>query len=196
MTETTSPVIVALAGPNGAGKSTIGPILLRGPLRVAEFVNADVIAQGLSAFAPDAVAIAAGRVMLHRIADLSRHRTSFAFETTLAGRAHARWAKGAISNGYEFHVVYLWLKDPDLAVERVAKRAQAGGHSVPEEVVRRRYRAGLRNLFALYRPLATTWRLYDNSGDSPRPIAYGRASRVTTIRDKHTWAQILSGVDA
>ena len=185
------PCVIALAGPNGAGKSTVGPGLLRGALRVTEFVNADVIAQGLSAFNPDAVAIAAGRVMRARLRELAGRRADFAFESTLAGRTHAAWIRSLLRAGYDFHLVFLWLPSPELAVERVRSRVELGGHAVPEETVRRRYAAGLSNFFRVYRPLATTWRLYDSSrATGPRLVAAGRGAGAATVRDRMTWARM------
>ena len=125
MTRGSRPSVIALAGPNGAGKSTVGPGLLRGALRVTTFVNADVIAQGLSAFDPDAVAFAAGRVMRARLRELAARRASFAFETTLAGRTHAPWLRMLIRTGYAFRLVFLWLPSPELAVERVPVTGRA-----------------------------------------------------------------------
>lgn len=183
--------VVALAGPNGAGKSTTGPALLKDTLGITEFVNADVIARGLSAFDPEGAAIAAGRVMIARLRELADRRADFAFETTLAGRTHARWIAGLRKRGYNFHLIYLWLPDVDLAVERVRARVALGGHDVPEETIRRRYRAGLANFLDIYRPMAKTWRLYDNSSaGEPLLVAQGTGKRVSDIRDHETWRTI------
>ena len=161
--------VVILAGPIAAGKSTVAPALLYGALAVNEFVNADVIARGLSAFDPESAAIAAGRVMLARLRELADQRVSFAFETTLASRSFAPWLRDLRASGYEIHFLFLWLPSADFALDRVAGRVRAGGHDVPAETVRRRYRAGLRNFFSLYEPLAsTTWAVYDSSGPRPR----------------------------
>ena len=176
------PSIVALAGPNGAGKSTAGPALIRDTLGITEFVDADIIARGISAFDPEGAARAAGRIMLLRLRDLSRRHASFAFETTLAGRGYARWIRDQLRNGYEFHLFFLWLPSADFAVDRVAGRVRGGGHGVPEATVRRRYGAGLRNFFGLYQALATTWRMYDNSQSAvPRLIASGERGAASTV---------------
>jgi len=169
----TRPSVVILAGPNGAGKSTVAPALLRGALAVNEFVNADVIASGLSAFDPDSAAIAAGRVMLARIRELASQRVNFAFETTLASRSFAPWLRKLVTSGYTAHLVFLWLPSADFAFDRVAERVRTGGHNVPSETVRRRYAAGLRNFFQLYQPLVSGWVMYDSSGPVPRPVAEG-----------------------
>ena len=160
------PNLIVIAGPNGAGKSTAAPALLRGALGVTEFVNADVIAQGLSAFDPDRAALAAGRIMLRRLQDLARQGVNFAFETTLASRSFAPWIQELSRARYQFHLVFLWLPSANFAVQRVANRVRLGGHGVPEATIRRRYRAGLYNFFRLYQPLATTWSVFDNSGDA------------------------------
>ncbi len=191
MTVDPSPSLVAIAGPNGAGKSASGPLLLKDTLGITEFVNADLIAQGLSPFAPDRAAIAAGRIMLERIRDLARRRVTFAFETTLAGRSYARWIADLIEDGYRFHVIFLWLPSPEHAIARVADRVRRGGHHIPDDVVRRRYDAGLRNFFRLYRPLATRWRLYDNAGaEVPRLVARGGLEIETKILDLPLWQDI------
>lgn len=184
------PSIVILAGPNGAGKSTAAPELLQDELAVREFVNADVIARGLSAFDPDSAAITAGRVMLARLRELAGQRADFAFETTLASRSFAPWLKDLRVSGYDVHLFFLWLSSADLAIARVASRVQMGGHFVPDEVVRRRYSAGTRNFFSLYQPLATTWAVYNASIVKPVPIAKGLASETIGVYDKGTWETI------
>jgi predicted ABC-type ATPase len=164
-----SPQVIVIAGPNGAGKTTLAPFLLRDELRVLEYVNADPIAHGLSGFDPASVALQAGRVMLNRLHELAGQQKTFALETTLAAKHYAGWIGKLRDNGYAFQLMFLWLRSPDLAVQRVRARVHAGGHDVPEQVIRRRYAAGLRNFSKLYRPLANTWAVYDNS-DSPSPI--------------------------
>jgi predicted ABC-type ATPase len=185
------PSLVILAGPNGAGKSTLAPKLLKGALNVSEFVDADTIARGMSGFNPDRVAFAAGRVMLARIRELAEQRVSFGFETTLASRSFAPWIARLKNAGYEVHLLFLALPEADVAVRRVAERVRMGGHGVPELTVRRRYRAGLRNFLRLYRTLATSWRVYDNSGASgPRLVAAGRGEAVTRTSDREAWERL------
>jgi predicted ABC-type ATPase len=186
-----------LAGPNGAGKSTVGPELLRGVLEVDEFVNADVIARGLSAFAPEGAAVMAGRVMLMRLRELARRRVSFAFETTLASRSFAPWIAGLVRSGYLFHLVFLWLSSVDVAVERVANRVRLGGHGVPVDVIRRRYHAGHRHFLTLYRPLATTWWVYDNSlSPAPRLVASGEGGTASRVEEPTAWDRFLGSGSA
>ena len=161
--------------------------LLQGALAVDEFVNADVIARGLSAFDPDSASIAAGRIMLARLRELAQQHVSFAFETTLASRTFAPWLQGLRASSYDVHLVFLWLSSADLAIERVADRVRNGGHDIPVATIRRRYDAGIRNLFRLYLPLATSWFLYDCSGPKSRPVAEGLEPAESTIYDRDIW---------
>jgi len=186
-----APSIVVVGGPNGAGKTTTAPFLLRDALGVREYVNADPIAAGLSAFAQESVAIAAGRVMLARMDELARQRVSFGFETTLASRSFVPWVRLRLAEGYTVHLVFLWLASPELALARVARRVELGGHSVADDVVRRRYATGLRNFFELYRPIMSTWRVYDSSDlPDPRLIARGEGDR-TQVLEADLWASIV-----
>lgn len=186
-----SPSLVVLAGPNGAGKSTAAPCLLRGHLAVTEFVNADVIAQGLSAYSPESAAIAAGRIMLDRTRDLAVRREDFALETTLSSRSLAPWIESLTEGGYLFHLVFLWLPSPEMAVARVAQRVQNGGHSVPRETIERRYHGGLKNFFDLYRRMSKTWLVLDNSSaQGMRLVARGCGNSMTSCPDPATWQQI------
>jgi predicted ABC-type ATPase len=159
----TSPNIVVVAGPNGSGKSTAAPALLRDYLGIIEFVNADVIAQGLSGFRVESVAMQAGRIMLTRLRELVRQRVDFAFETTLASRTFVPWLRQLRDSDYRVHLLFLWLPSPELAIARVAARVQQGGHHVPDETIRRRYHAGLRNFFRLYQSVVDSWILFDNA---------------------------------
>lgn len=191
-----APLIVMLAGPNGAGKSTTAKAFLKGALHVDEFVNADVIAQGLSAFQPERAAIEAGRIMLRRLKELAHQRCSFAFESTLASRSFAPWIAVLRSQGYEFALLFLWLPSPEHAVARVAERVRLGGHDVPETVVRRRYAAGLRNFFELYQPLTDMWRCYDNSRSSePHLMAAGNGRIITEVADSPRWQKVQKCIE-
>jgi len=185
------PLVIVIAGPNGAGKSTTAPSLLRDALQVSEFVNADTIAGGLSAFRPDSVAIPAGRAMLERIRHLAEAQADFAFETTLASRTFAPWLVRLKRSGYHVHVLFLWLESADLAVDRVAARVRLGGHDVPEGTVRRRYKRGLRNLFGLYIPLADSWQVFNNSrAGRPELVASGNRDRAEQIANAPLWQRI------
>jgi predicted ABC-type ATPase len=189
--------VVVLAGPNGAGKSTTAPALLRDSLAVTEFVNADTIAQGLSGFDPDGSALEAGKIMLRRVRELAKRREDFAFETTLASRSFAPWLRGLKEAGYRIHLVFLWLPSEDFAVGRVADRVRLGGHDIPEEVIRRRYRAGLKNFFELYQPICDTWRLYDNSeAGRPRLVASASEPGNIDVLDAFSWDLVQEKFDA
>lgn len=182
------PHVIVIAGPNGAGKSTAAPALLRDLLGVAEFVNADLIAQGLSGFDTASVALQAGRVMLARIRQLATQRRHFAFETTLATRGYAPWLAEIKATGYAFDLVFLSLPAPEMAVARVAERVRAGGHDVPEDTVRRRYRRGLQNFFRLYRPQADRWWFFDNASSAgPELIARGERGQPEQVLNAPAW---------
>jgi predicted ABC-type ATPase len=185
------PDLVVIAGPNGAGKSTAAPLLIGKRLRIAEFVNADVIAAGLSAFSPESVAMEAGRLMLKRLDELAASGANFAFETTLASRSFApRIAKLRAERGYRFHLFYLWLPDPEQNVRRVEERVRLGGHSVPADVIRRRYARGLENFLSLYRPIAESWAVYDNAQRAARLIASREPGGAETIHEPELWKMI------
>ena len=182
------PHVIIIAGPNGAGKTTLAPLLLRDTFGVMEYVNADAIALGLSAFQPERVALEAGRIMLRHLRTLAAQRRTFAFESTLATRSYAPWIRQLCQQDYAFHVLFLWLRSPDLAVQRVRERVRLGGHDVPEVVVRRRYQYGIRNFFDLYLPLATSWSVYDNSvAQTPLLLATGQGSALPVIYQPALW---------
>jgi predicted ABC-type ATPase len=184
MTDTRQPHAVIIAGPNGAGKSTLAPRLLVGAFEVSTFVNADVIAQGLAGFDPGSAAIQAGRIMLARLDELRRARADFAFETTLSGLAHRRLIERLREDGYATHLFYLWVSDPELCLSRVGLRAKLGGHSVPENDVRRRYARSIENFRKVYRWAVNDWHLYDATAVTPEhlvPVAYGAGAAVCQV---------------
>jgi len=187
------PHCFVIAGPNGAGKSTAAPALLRDLLGVAEYVNADLIAQGLSAFDAQSVAFQAGRVMLQRLHQLAAGRRHFAFETTLATRGYLPWLRSLQADGYAFALAFLWLPSPEMAVARVAERVRSGGHDVPEAVIRRRYVRGLDNFFRRYRTQADRWWLIDNAtaDGSQRLIATGGRDVADHVGRPEVWNPLL-----
>ena len=166
--------IVIVAGPNGAGKTTFAREYLPHEAGCPEFINVDLIAAGLSPFDPDRAVLRAGRLMLQEVHRRARAGERFAFETTLAGRNYARWVPRWRAAGYHVKLILLSLPIADLAVSRVDARVAKGGHSVPEDAVRRRFDRGLQNFQALYRDLVDSWALYDNSGPTPRLLAAGK----------------------
>ena len=170
---TVSKHILIIAGPNGAGKTTFATEFLPHEANCPIFINADLIAAGLSPFQPDGVALQAARIMLGRIHEHVARGESFAFETTLSGRGYAtlipRWRR----HGYRVTLFFLRLPAPEVAIARVRQRVLEGGHDVPEEIVRRRFGAGWRNWERLYKSLVDDWAVYDNSGHTPVLLAEG-----------------------
>lgn len=152
-----------IAGCNGAGKTTASFTILPEILNCKEFVNADEIAKGLSPFQPEKVSIEAGRIMLERINDLLNSQENFAFETTLATRSYKSKIFLAKEKGYHVTLLFFWLRNVDLAIERVKTRVLEGGHHVENEVIRRRYKKGIKNLFELYLPIPDEVIIFDYS---------------------------------
>ena len=163
----TPPKIIIIAGPNGAGKTTFAREFLPQEAGCPVFVNADLIAAGLSPFAPERAAIQAGRLTLEAIAQHVAQRESFAFETTLSGKAYARQIPQWRQLGYRVELFFLSLPSAEAAVQRVAERVRQGGHDIPEATIRRRFDAGKRLFVEVYQPLVDQWILYDNAGDEP-----------------------------
>lgn len=159
--------IIILAGPNGAGKTTFARTFLPAEAHCPRFINADLIAEGLSPFSPETAALKSGRLMLEEMAALTAQGDSFAFETTLAGLGYLRHIREWRRLGYHVSLFFLALPSADLAVARVAERVKQGGHHVPEPVIRRRFAAGWRNFQEHYSARVDAWALYDNSGDEP-----------------------------
>jgi predicted ABC-type ATPase len=152
-----------IAGCNGAGKTTASFTILPEILNCKEFVNADEIAKGLSPFQPEKVSIEAGRIMLERINDLLNSQENFAFETTLATKSYRSKIFLAREKGYNVTLLFFWLRNADLAIERVRTRVIEGGHHIETEVIRRRYKNGIKNLFEIYLPIVDEIMIFDNS---------------------------------
>jgi predicted ABC-type ATPase len=183
--------LYVISGCNGAGKTTASYSVLPDMLNCKEFVNADEIAKGLSPFQPDKVAIEAGRIMLTRIKDLIKHNVDFAFETTLASKSYAPFIREAQLKGYFVTLVFFWLNSPELAIERVKTRVNSGGHDIPENVINRRYWAGISNLSKLYVPISDYWLIIDNSEPPFQVIAEGFKNDVTEIKNQFIYNQIV-----
>jgi predicted ABC-type ATPase len=164
---------IHIAGCNGAGKTTASYTILPEMLGCNEFVNADEIAKGLSPFQPEKAAIDAGRIMLHRIKELITQDVDFGIETTLASRTYVKFIKNAVEKGYFITLVFFWLESPELAGKRVKTRVKHGGHHIPEDVIYRRYKSGIRNLNKLYLDLADFWMIIDNSEIPHKLVAEG-----------------------
>lgn len=157
----------------------------------------DAIAGGLSGLDPDRQAFAAGRIMLRHISALAVARRSFAFETTLASRTFEPLLRRMINNGSEMHLIYVWVRTAQVAIERVRARIAAGGHSVPETVIRRRFGRSVHNLFELYLPLATSWQVLENSvSAAPSLIATGATGKVPVVYDQASWRRLQEARNA
>ncbi|WP_188797330.1 AAA family ATPase [Dyella nitratireducens] len=165
--------IIIIAGPNGAGKTTFARSFLPEEAHCPRFINADLIAAGLSPFEPEAAAVKAGRLMLEEIAECVRRGESFAFETTLSGFGYRRHIDQWRSLGYHVSLYFLALPDAQIALSRVAERVKQGGHDIPEPVIRRRFAAGRRNFDEHYKDRVDAWALYDNAGPEPVLLDWG-----------------------
>jgi len=156
------PNLYIIAGPNGAGKTTASFSLLPDVLHCLNFVNADEIARGLSPFASESVAFQAGRIMLQRIDELLPQKVDFAIETTLATRSYVHLVHRAQNLGYKVHLIYFYLENEEQAIQRVAQRVSNGGHNIPEQDIRRRFKRGIYNLLNLYIPICDSVLIYNN----------------------------------
>ncbi len=185
------PKLFIIAGCNGAGKTTASFTILPEILNCHEFVNADIIAKGLSPFAPEKAAVAAGRILLERVKELMEAGKDFAIETTLATRTHAKMIKEAQERGYIVTILFFWLNMPSLAIERVRLRVQSGGHNVSEDKIRRRYDMGIIHLFQLYLPICDYWIIIDNS-NAPMIISEGGKDITTKIHNKTLFNQLIN----
>ena len=166
--------VYIIAGPNGSGKTTFAKLFLPDYVNCPNFVNADLIAQGLAPFEPRNAAIKAGKLVLQQIHEHTRRGVEFAFETTLSGKSFANLFRELKSKGYSLHLFFLWIPSPELAIARIKDRVTEGGHHVPAEDVRRRFGRGIRNFFKLYEPMLESWMLFDNSKTKPLLIAKRR----------------------
>jgi predicted ABC-type ATPase len=171
----TNPRVIIIAGPNGAGKTTFAREFLPEEAQLPVFINADLIAAGLSPFRPEIAAIQAGRIMLAEIAEKAAKSESFALETTLSGHSYARHIPEWRKAGYYVELFFLSLDAPETAIARVKARVAQGGHDVPETTIRRRFASGIDNFHRIYKPLVDAWMLYDNSGNDPIPLDWSEA---------------------
>ena len=183
-----------ISGCNGSGTTTASYTLLPELLDCSEFVNSVEVAKSLAPFHPETAYITASRYMLKKLRYLFTRREDFCIETTLATRSLLKMVRMAQDQGYFVTVVYLWLRDPEIAVRRVAARVEAGGHDVAPDVIRRRYYTGLEYFFDLYSPVCDKWMLVDNSEKEFRIIAEGSA-KGTTVRDLPLYQQIKQQIE-
>jgi len=185
-----SPDLYIIAGPNGAGKTTFARIFLPTYADCRNFINADLIAQGVAPFSPEAAAFRAGRLMLEEINRYAKRGEDFGFETTLAGRSHLGLIHRLKKLGYSVNFFFLLVPTVDLALTRVRGRVLNGGHNIPESVVRRRFGRSVYNFFAYYRQLADSWIVFDNSGASPAVVAFEKQGK-TSIRKGELYAALI-----
>ena len=179
-----------IAGPNGVGKTTFARKFLPKYAECQNFINADLIAEGMSPFSPEAAVVRAGRLMLSEIQFFSQRRVPFAFETTLSGRSYLRLIRQLKNRGYKVHIFFLWVGTVDVAISRVRDRVLKGGHAVPVPVIRRRFSRSICNFLGAYRQLADSWYLFDNSGAMPTIIAFERSGKLRIIKKERYQALI------
>lgn len=189
------PLVVVLGGINGAGKTTTSGVLLGDKSAPIPFVNADTIACGLNAVAPERAAVDAGRIMLNRLNNLAAERADFAFETTLAGRSYISFLRQRRAEGYRVELHYLWLPSPEMSVERVRIRVQSGGHHIPEHTIRQRFPKTLSHFWKDYRPLADTWAVYTNWEDGPSLTATGSLAGEPAVAHLERYQRFLELID-
>jgi predicted ABC-type ATPase len=178
------PNVYIIAGPNGAGKTTFAKEFLPSYAECKNFVNADLIAQGVSPFSPETAAVRAGKLMLQEIDHLARRGVDFGFETTLSGRAHLNLIRHLKTRRYGVNFFYLWLPSVEVALSRVRERVSGGGHNIAEHVVCRRFDRSIRNFLVLYRTLADSWTLFNNSDKMPSVIAFEKESKLRKIDEE------------
>lgn len=182
--------IFMIAGPNGSGKTTNAKAAISSLLDIYEFINADEIAKGLAPLHPEKVTLIASKLMVNRLKVLLHEQRNIAFETTAAGINYVKYLTEAKKNGYKVNLLYLWLSSPELAVKRVAKRVEQGGHNIPEDVIRRRYSAGIKNLLKHYLSIADFAVLLDNSSDAQREIAIKDLNGKYHIKNEEVWKEM------
>jgi predicted ABC-type ATPase len=175
------PNLYIIAGPNGAGKTTFARKFLPDYVKCLEFVNVDLIASGLAPFDPERAALKAGRIMLEQIHSLDERGLDFGFETTLSGKTYVRLLQGMKKRGYLIHIFFLWISNVELALERIKLRVRNGGYAIPEATVRRRFGRSLPNFLRVYKPLADSWTIFDNSGDVPKIIAFEESGKIKIL---------------
>lgn len=186
--------VYIIAGPNGSGKTTFAKKFLPDYVKCPNFVNADLIAGGLSPFSPRSAAIKAGKLVLDQIHEFAKLEVDFAFESTLAGKAHIKFFNELKRRGYKLHLFFLWIPDPELAIARIKDRVAEGGHDIPVQDVRRRFKRSIHNFFRLYQPLMNSWMLFNNAKSVPTLIAKGKNGQISVI-DQELFGQINALVE-
>ena len=182
--------VILLGVPNGAGKTTTARVLLPEFFQLYPFLNADDLARDLAPDNVESAALAAGRLMIERMRALVQADRSFAFETTCSGRTYVLMLRDCRAKGWTISLYYFWLPSPEQSIARVAQRVSQGGHSIPADVIYRRFKTGLWNMRHLYLPLADTAAIYDNSGYRRILIADGEAGLPLVVHDRERWSRI------
>lgn len=185
------PNIYVVAGPNGAGKTTFATEFLPNYAHCRNFINADLIAQGLSPFAPSNAAFRAGRLMLREIEAYAERNESFGFETTLSGQSYKAILGKLKVRGYAIRVYFLWVPDVKISIARIRERVSKGGHDVPEVLVRRRFGRSIRNFLQIYSAIADSWTLFDNAEEPPSPFAL-KEDGEPHILDRRLYDEVVS----
>ncbi|MFH1352766.1 MAG: zeta toxin family protein [bacterium] len=173
--------VYVIAGPNGSGKTTFAKKFLPGYVKCPNFVNADLIAQGLSPFSPPSAAVKAGKIVLKQIREFAEEEADFAFETTLSGKLYVNLLEGFQKKGYRIHIFFLWIPSAELAVARIKDRVADGGHNVPSHDVKRRFKRSIFNFFRLYQPLSNSWMLFNNAGSVPKLIVKMKNGKISVV---------------
>ncbi len=189
-----SPNLFIIAGPNGAGKTTFAKEFLPHDAKCENFVNADLIAQGLSPFSPAAAGISAGRILLKQIHEFASKRTDFAFETTLSGKTYVMLLRRLKQQGYAIHLFFLWIPSVELALVRIRDRVAKGGHDVPVMDVRRRFGRSVQNFWRVYRPLLDSWTVFNTSTAPPTLIAKEAGGKLT-VADAEAFGRIFKNAE-
>lgn len=187
-----SPICTIVAGPNGAGKTTFALDYLSEMTHCRRFINADLIASGLSPLSPECEQITAGKLFLKEIQVSVERREDFAFETTLSGRTNLKRIRSLQNRGWHVELMYLYLPTVELSIARVAERVRHGGHDIPRQAILRRYSRSLRNLLDLYAPLCDATVCLENSGEFPRLI-FVQTQEGRVISDTSLYRELLSG---
>jgi predicted ABC-type ATPase len=185
--------VYIIAGPNGAGKTSFAVKFLPAYAKCSNFINADLIAAGLSPFSPRTVALKAGKLVLEQIHRFAAKGIDFAFETTLSGKLYVNLLKSLKAKGYRIHLFFLWIPSSGLAISRIKNRVAEGGHDVPAEDVIRRFNRSIANFFRLYQPLSDSWLLFNNAESNPILIAQMKSGRMT-LMDKDLYNSITENI--
>lgn len=182
-----------IAGSNGSGKTTFAEEFLPHFAHCKNFVNADLIARGLSPFLPERVSLKAGKLLLSQIHDLAHQHVDFAFESTLSGKTYENFFQQLKKQDYRIHVFFLWIPSAKLASDRIKRRVAGGGHNIPAADVKRRFQRSFANFTSNYAPLADTWYVFDNSSNKPNMIVYSDRDRLF-VANKKLYTKIFEGV--